>query len=472
MKSTDKMAVPRRHRYDRDTLAFLPAALEIVERPPSPIGRSIAIAIIFMFSLALTWAYFSKTDIIATARGHIVPVGDVKIIQPLETGIVRAVLVKDGQRVRAGDLLVELDPRINRVEQERLRSDLTAEELTIARLRAALGGGGNAVANFRPPPDADPHLVEMQRNFLISELAQHYAKLAALEDQLHQKQAEVAHASATIAKLEATIPITKQILQIRKDLVAKGYVSTLTYLETLQSLIESESDLRIQKAKMGEVKAAYSTSSDMLFEAESEYRSQLFAELAEAQRKAADLQHELKGVMEKARFLRLTSPVDGVVQQLAVHTIGGVVTSAERLLVVVPNDAKLEVEAMLPNRDIGFVHSGQNAEIKLDTFDFTRYGVLHGTVTRVSPDAVPEAQPTKGTDLSPATKEESSGSDKQTNYLIKIALDETSMTINHKVVGLRPGMAATVDIKTGSHSVLSYLLSPLLRYGHESLHER
>jgi len=162
------------------------------------------------------------------------------------------------------------------------------------------------------------------------------------------------------------------------------------------------------------------------------------------------------------------------VQQLAIHTVGGVVTPAQALLVVVPTDSRLEIEAMVSNRDIGFVHTGQQAEIKVDTFNFTRYGLLHGDVLAVSPDAIIRDRPQdRAGDRAPGAQNESSEPrGQELSYSARISLDRSKMQIDDRLVDLSPGMAVTVEIKTGSRRILSYLLSPLLRYRQEILHER
>src|SRR4029450_9766334 len=199
---------PLRRPHDRrgEELAFLPAALEIVETPPSPIGRTIGTTIILLFCAALAWAWWGTIDIVASATGKIVPSGRTKVIQPFETGVVRSIRVQDGQAVKAGDVLIELDPTVNAAERDRLRNDLLAEQLNIARLRAALAGGDDPVADFTPPDDADPALIRTQRQLLLSQVAEHHAKIAALTRQQTQKEAEQATTAGTIHKLERRIP--------------------------------------------------------------------------------------------------------------------------------------------------------------------------------------------------------------------------------------------------------------------------
>jgi hemolysin D len=456
-----------------DELAFLPAALEIVETPPSPIRRLIGATIILLFCAALAWAWWGTIDIVASATGKIVPSGRTKVIQPFETGVVRSIRVQDGQAVKAGDVLIELDPTVNAAERDHLRSDLLAEQLNTARLRAALAGGDDPAADFTPPADADPELISAQRQLLLNQVTEHRAKIAALVRQQAQKEAERATTTATIHKLDTTIPVIQQRVDIRKSLTDRELGSKLTYFEVLQLLVEQQEELGVQKSHLQESEAAVAAIRETRSQAEAEYRHSLSDELAKAAQKANGLAQDLIKAEQRTRLQLLTAPVDGVVQQLAIHTVGGVVTPAQSLLVVVPSDSRLEIEAMVSNSDIGFVHAGQEAEIKIDTFNFTRYGLLHGEVLNVSQDAVIRDRQPDRADRGPGTLNDSSEpKGQELNYSARISLDRTRMQIDERMVNLSPGMAVTVEIKTGSRMILSYLLSPLLRYRQETLRER
>ena len=459
---------PRR----REELAFLPAALEIVETPPSPVGRAIACTIALLFCAALVWAWWGTIDIVASAPGKVVPSGRTKVIQPFETGVVRSILVQDGQTVKAGEVLIELDPTANAAERDHMRNDLLAERLNVARLRAALAG--EPEKDFVPPADADPELVSAQRQLLLNQVTEHRAKIAALLRQEAQKEAEHATTAATIHKLQTIIPVIQSRVDIRKTLVEKELGSKLNYFEVMQLLVEQQEELGVQKSHLKETEAAIAALRETRAQAAAEYGRTLSEELAKAGQKANGLAQDLIKAEQRTRLQQLTSPVDGVVQQLAIHTIGGVVTPAQSLLAVVPSDSHIEIEAMLSNRDIGFVQAGQEAEIKVDTFNFTRYGLLHGQVSNVSPDAViREKQPDRSNDHALGTQNETSEPrGQELNYSARISLDRSEMQIDDRMVKLSPGMAVTVEIKTGSRRILSYLLSPLLRYRQEVLRER
>jgi hemolysin D len=461
---------PRR----REELAFLPAALEIVETPPSPIGRAIGSAIILLFCMALIWAWWGTIDIVASATGKILPSGRVKVIQPFETGVVRSIRVQDGQTVRAGDVLIELDPTANEAERDHLRNDLLAERLNIARLRAALSGGDDPLADLTPPADADPELVSTQRQLLLNQVTEHRAKIAALVRQQAQKEAEHATTAATIHKLETIIPVIQSRVDIRKTLVEKELGSKLSYFEVFQLLVEQQEEFAVQNSHLHETEAAIAAIRETRGQAAAEYRHTISDDLAKAEQKANGLAQDLIKAEQKTRLQLLTAPVGGVVQQLAVHTVGGVVTPAQSLLVVVPSDSRLEIEAMVSNSDIGFVRAGQEAQIKVDTFNFTRYGLLHGEVLSVSQDALIRDRPQERSgDRAPgAASETSEPKGQELNYSARISLDRTRMRIDDRMVNLSPGMAVTVEIKTGSRNILSYLLSPLRRYRQETLRER
>ncbi|WP_407180054.1 HlyD family type I secretion periplasmic adaptor subunit [Bradyrhizobium sp. STM 3562] len=462
----------RRNDYE---LAFLPAALEIAETPPSPIGRAIGATIIAIFCVALAWATFGKVDIVATATGKIIPSGRTKLIQPLETGVVRAINVHDGQQVHAGESLIQLDPTMTAAEQDHVKADLVAAQLDVARLHAALSDGSDPLANFHPPEGATPAQIEMHRQFLISQTSEQRAKLAELDRQWSQKQAERSTVEASIAKLEATIPPLQERVDTRKYLFDKQLGSKLNYLTEYQDLVSQQQDLLIQRSKLKEAEAALAAFKETRDRTAAEFRRTLYDELAKAEQKAAGIAQDAIKAERRTKLQDLVAPVDGIVQQLAVHTVGGVVTPAQVLAVVVPQESHLEIEATLSNEDVGFVHAGQDAEIKVHTFNFTRYGVLHGKVLSVSPDTIAR----DGRDVAePRARAENTSEGRQQQgqddlvYAARISLDQRQLKAGEHVVDLGPGMAVTVEVKTGSRRIIGYLLSPLARYEHDVLRER
>lgn len=455
----------------RDELEFLPAALEIVETPASPAGRVLALTICSFFVVALAWACWSQVDVIAAATGRIIPSNRTKTIQPLEIGVVRAIHVAEGQAVRAGDLLIELDPTTSAAERERLSGELTAVLVEVARLTAAAEGKESA---FVPPARAGGALVTLHRRLLAGMLAEQRARLIGLGQQLAQKAADRAAIAATIAKLEATVPLLAERAAARKTLAEHQTGSRMAWLELQQDLSEMGGELAVQRSRLAEAEAAIAGAVAARGQAEAEFQRSVLGDLAHARDKAASIGQELIKAEQRAGLHRLASPVDGTIQQLQVTTVGGVVTPAQPLMSIVPKDSRIEVEATLQNKDIGFVEPGQPVEIKIDTFNFTRYGLIHGTVTSVSHDAIQRDRPGDArTSQNPAAGGPvPSGAGQDLVFTARIALDQTEMMIEGKPVSLAPGMAVTAEIRTGSRRIVEYLLSPILKYRHEVLRER
>jgi hemolysin D len=455
-------------------LAFLPAVLEIQETPPSPLGRAIAYSIMGVFAVAIAWASFGTVDIVAVAPGKIIPSGRTKTIQPFETSVVRSIRVHDGQNVKTGEVLVELDTTMSAAELGHLRSDLMAGRLEVARLRAALTGTDAPLAAFTPPEGAPAELIEMQRRLLVSQTTEQTAKLAAIDRQIAQKDAERATIKASIDKLEAIITPLQQRVDIHEQLFQKGLGSKITYLTEAQELIGQKQDVLVQQSRYAETDAAVAALVETRSKTVAEYQRSLLDEQAKAEQKVGGLSQDVIKAEQRISFQTLRAPVDGVVQQLAIHTVGGVVTPAQSIMVIVPAESSLEVEAMIPNRDIGFVEAGQDAAIKVDTFNFTRYGLLHGKIVSVSQDAITRDKPQDrgNEDAQGAQSSSSEPKGQELIYAARISLDRSQMAIEDKRVNLSPGMAVTAEIKTGSRTIMSYLLSPLSRYAHDSLRER
>ena len=465
---------PSEQRRSADELAFLPAALEIVETPPSPVGRAIGFSIVAVLAVALAWACIGTVDIVAVAPGKLIPSGRTKTIQPFETSVVRAIYVRDGQTVAAGEHLIDLDTTMSAAELSHLKGDFQSAELDVARLKAALTDNSDPVSAFDAPPDAPPSLVDMHRRFLVSQTAEQNAKIAAIDQQVVQKEAERATSKASIEKLKATLDPLQQRVDIREQLYQKELGSKLQYLTELQELVGQRQEVLVLQSKYGEADAAIGVLVETRAKTIAEYQRTLFEDLSKAEQKVAGLKQDVIKAERHTGLQHLTAPIDGVVQQLAVHTVGGVVTPAQTLMLIVPTESNLEVEAMISNQDIGFVEAGQDAAIKIDTFNFTRYGLLRGKIVSVSQDAIPRNKPPENGNTRAAGAETNSSEPKgqELVYAARVSLERNQMDIDNRRVNLSAGMAVTTEIKSGSRRIISYILSPLMRYEQESFRER
>jgi hemolysin D len=470
------LVAPQRTHTDT-ARQFLPAALEIMETPASPVGRMIGGTIILFFAIAIAWATFGHVDIIATASGKVVPTGRTKTIQPLEPGIVSAIHVRDGDMVSAGAVLIELDQTVTQAERKRAEQDLILAELDVARLSTLRDSFGALATphDLVPPEGAAAADIARTRSTMLAQASEQQTKMASIEQQIAQKNAEAASVEAAVAKIDASLPLVEETASVRRKAMEIQYGNRIAYLEAQTRLVDQQNERIIQERKLAEIKAARQALQEQLGQTKSGFERQALSDLSDAQKKVDEFSQDLIKAERKAEEQILRSPIDGTVQQLAAHTVGGVVTPAQQLMMIVPTESKLEVEAMISNRDIGFVSTGQDAEIKIDTFNFTQYGLIRGKITSVSQDAIVRDRPSdksNNASKSGALADSSEPEGQELLYSARVALAESKMEIEDRVVNLTPGMAVTVEIKTGKRRIIEYLMSPLLRYRQESLRER
>lgn len=397
----------------------------------------------------ILWATFGWIDIVATAQGKIIASGYSKIIQPYETGVIASIHVIDGQVVRRGDVLIELDPTQNRADHDRASNEYRAAKVDAARLRALIAGNNT----FDEPSDGDPQYITLQQQLLRDQMTEYQARVGAAQHLIDQRKAAVDQTKENIRRLEATVPMEAERADAYKKLLEHDAATKLDFLQAEQQRIDKTQELAGQRKKLMQDAAALSEAEKNYRVTVTEFQQTKQAELSTIETKAASLAQDVTKAGQKAELQRLTSPIDGVVQQLAVHTVGGVVTPAQQLLVVVPQDHPVEAEAQVENKDVGFVKEGQPVEIKVETFPFTLYGTIPGKVLSVSDDAA---------------EIEKVG----LIYPTRVSMERSTIQVEGKQVNLSPGMAVTVEIKTNKRRLIEYLLSPLLKSVKESLRER
>lgn len=434
-----------------DEAAFLPAALSLQETPLHPAPRRVALAVCALFIAALIWAIVGKIDIVAVAPGRIVVSDRTKTLQPLEAGVVRRVVVKDGDVVKAGQVLVELDATNatadNASIQEQLSAAFSEERRTAALATAIQSNRVPALAGPAHPSDARDNAQ------LQAEWADINAKLAKLGSEQAHRQAEMATVQELIRKLQATLPMARQREADFNSLIAQGFMSSHAGQDRTRERMEMEGDLATQRARLIEAQAALLETSQSKNAYLAETKRGWSERHAQAASKHEQLAQELSKTEQRSKLTKLTAPVDGTVQQVAIHTEGGVVTPAQVLMVIVPKDATVTTEVVIDNKDIGFVNVGQTAEIKLETFPFTRYGTVQATVTSVVADAVNDEK--KGA-IFPAV----------------LTLSRSAIDVDGKRIAISPGMNVSAEIKTGHRRVIEYLLNPFNKALNESLGER
>ncbi|MEZ5901266.1 MAG: HlyD family type I secretion periplasmic adaptor subunit [Hyphomicrobiaceae bacterium] len=435
----------------REELEFLPAALEVLETPPRPAARLSALTICLFFLSAVLWAIFGRVDTVAVAQGQIVPKSRVKLIQPLETAIVRAIHVQDGQFVKAGDVLIELDPTDAASNYGALRADLTKAQLDAAVTEAL--DSNDPDGNFQPPKDAPSILVEASKAQLHGELEKLAAVLAMQSSDLEEQEASLATYQSQLRKAQSAEPLVEERLAGLEQLNAKNLVRKPDLFATRQQKIDNASEQESARSAIAQTQSRIESRQRKIEEARASFRADVLQRRADALRRIASLEQQLKKEEQRQKDRLLRAPVDGTVLGLAIFTVGGVVSTKDVLLRIVPAESELLLEATVLNQDIGFVEVGQAVEIKLETFPFTRYGLIDGEVREVWRDAIQDEK-------------------KGLVYKAEVSLKQKDIRVGDRWVPLSPGMAAQAEIRTGDRPVIQYFLSPLLRYRSEALRER
>lgn len=427
--------------------AFLPAALEIQETPPRPAGRAIIWIIVVFFVVTIVWASVGHVDIVAVAQGRIIPSGHSKVIQPLEIGTVSAIHVRDGQAVQAGDVLMELDASSAGADVARLEQELHMAEAELYRFSTLARWAEDPATEDRPMPGAAvDHL-------LLSQWREFQQRLTVLQRERDRQIAEQGSAQRQVDKLRNILPIVTSRAVDQKSLADQKLLPKQQYLETEQARLETYHDLQTHKGRVAELQVAVQELDARVAYTQSEFLRQAQERREEARRRVSGARQELVKAKARQKAQTIIAPVSGVVQQLAIHSVGAIVTPAQELMILVPAGETLEVEAMLENKDIGFVKVGQATEVKVDAFPFTKYGSISGQIVDLSNDAIPDE--TRGL-----------------VYKARVRLADSGLMVNGERVALSAGMAVNIEAKTGVRSLIEYFLSPLLRYRDESIKER
>ncbi|MES2951814.1 MAG: HlyD family type I secretion periplasmic adaptor subunit [Pseudomonadota bacterium] len=435
-------------------VAFNPfgsAALAVQSQPPRWAVRMVSLGICAMVGVTLLFACFAKMDIVVSAQGKVIPSGKSKVVQSLEPGVVRSIAVRDGQSVKAGDVMLELDPTSTGADRNRLQRELWEGEADVLRTTTLLEGK----TAFATPTGMPPEIAVNQSAMLQSKSAEQRAKLAALDADIGKRAADTDAIGSTLEQLRNSLPLIQQKHVMRQDLAKTGHVAKTGVIETQLELIGAEKELAVQGNRLKESQASHRAALEQRTQAVAEFRARISGELVDAIKKRDATRQELVKANQRWELQTLHAPIDGIVQQLAVTTVGGVVTAAQPLLTIVPENTPLELEAQVMNRDIGHVKLGQRVINKVETFDFTRYGYIEGEVQWVGTDAVQD--PKLGL-VYPIR--------------IKLAQMQTPNQVNGNTGLVAAGMNVTADIRTDERRLIEYLIAPMLRYKQEAMRER
>lgn len=446
------------HSTDAGALDFAPAVLRAQHENPPPLPRAVLHLVLALFGVMLAWACFGRLDIIAVAQGKLIPGSYVKIVQPADSGVLREILVGDGQEVKAGQVLMRMDTEVTDADRAAVETDLMLRRLQLRRIESELAG-----RPFTARPGDRPDLVQQVA-------AQSLANRKAHESQIESEQAALAKAEQDLngalemeSRLRQTVPIYVETEAAHRDLARDGFISRLALLDKTRERIEKEQELKAQTHQVASLRASIEQSKKRLAQITSAYRQDLQNERAEANAQRLRLEQEAGKQAYRRELLELKAPQDGVVKDLATHTPGTVVSPGTILLTLVPRNDPVKAEVWVANEDAGWVAVNQAAKIKLAAFPFNKYGMISGRVETISPDAA-ELPDTRERDR----KDTRSHVMPPSGFRTLVALDSPYLERDGKQFRVSAGMLVSAEVHLGSRTVMEYLLSPVQKVTHEA----
>lgn len=434
---------------------FKPAVISIQDQPPSPSGRLLLWFVCLIIFLAIGWSFIASIDIISSSQGKIVPIGSIKIIQSNSSGVIKEIRVKDGVFVTAGEVLVVLDTESAIAEKTSLEKSYEAELLKNIRSTAMLESINNL--KIKNPDFSNINIPEstklIQKILFEEEYKKFNSELLIIQEETNQKIHELEGITKNIIQYQKTYDLLNKKLNLVKPLLQEGGISQFQYMEYEERALREENDLNSYITKERQIKAS-------IKENKEKYQSIYITTKREHLLAIEDSYNNMNKIKEDIvkneviiKYGNIKAPVSGFIQELKYHTIGGVVEPAKELLKIVEAGSELEVETFILSKDIGFVQKGMPVAIKLDSFQFTKYGFIHGIVRNISEDAI---------------NDEKLG----LVYPTKIKLDKNYINIDGKNIKLNYGMSLTAEIKTGQRKVIEFFISPIMKHVNESIKER
>lgn len=431
-------------KQTKDKHEFRPLLVEIEERPINPLGRTLLWTIIALIVLASAWLYFAKIDVVVSARGKVIPDGEIKILQPIETGVISSILVKEGEMVKEGQTLMEIDPSVTETDLESKKATLALLEMEMRRLSALIEDKPFDIDDGRY--DATDAATQ-QLIYLTTKLSQEQS-LQMIEKQMQQVREQIGAAEIDIERLtklaENAREHEERLFKVI-DIVARN-----EYESVRKERIDYDDQIRMKRHEVSQLEVKSKELSSQKQYTIQDYNNKLLDELTAKSKEATALKVEVRAIEFKKSKQRITAPVDGYIGKLMVHTIGGVVTPAEKLISVIPKDVPLVIKATVMNQDIGFIKDGMEAAIKIDTYNFQKYGLLRGIVKHISDDSIDDEK------LGPV-------------FEVYIEPTEKTLFVEGETVTLNSGMSVTAELKVGKRRIIEFFIYPMIRYLDEGL---
>lgn len=427
-----------------DLHEFKPLLIEIEDKPLNPLGRIILYLVLAIMVFGTAWLILAKVDVVVSAQGKVIPSGEIKILKPLESGVVSKIFVKESDKVKKGDILIQIDPTVTDASLSSKQDDLAVINSDIALLYALINESNLSKDEINKLNSSQLNLYNSQRQILASTYEGNKAKLNSAKLDIKANESEVNRLSLLLNKEEEA----KARLQKVLDLIAKK-----EYEEVSKNIInlKEQKDIALYRLKESNKKLEEIIEENQ--KAIKTIKSSWIETSLSKEKEKRELSAQINAILFSNKTQQIKSPVDGFVGKLLIHTEGGVVSPNDNLISIVPSDAPLIIKASVLNKDIGFLKLGQEVAIKIDTFSFQKYGLLHGNIIEISKDAI---------------EDEKLG----LIYEIKIKPKSLDIKVEGETKQLEIGMSVIAEVKTGKRRVIELFIYPIIKYMDEGLSVR
>ena len=430
--------------HPNDLHEFKPLLIEIEDKPLNPLGRIILYLVLATMVFGTAWLILAKVDVVVSAQGKVIPSGEIKILKPLESGVVSKIFVKESDRVKKGDILIQIDPTVTDASLSSKQDDLAVINSDIALLYALINESNLSKDEINKLNSSQLNLYNSQRQILASTYESNKAKLNSAKLDIKANESEVNRLSLLLNKEEEA----KVRLQKVLDLIAKK-----EYEEVSKNIINLKEQRDIALYRLKESNKKLEEIIEENEKAIKTIKSNWIETSLSKEKEKRELSAQINAILFSNKTQQIKSPVDGFVGKLLVHTEGGVVSPNDNLISIVPSDAPLIIKANVLNKDIGFLKLGQEVAVKIDTFSFQKYGLLHGNIIEISKDAI---------------EDEKLG----LIYEIKIKPKSLDIKVDGEIKRLEIGMSVIAEVKTGKRRVIELFIYPIIKYMDEGLSVR
>ena len=432
----------------KDRHEFKPLLVELEDSPTSPLARWLFWILTVMMIFIVSWLYFAKVDVVVSARGKVIPSGEIKVVQPIESGIVKKILVKEGDLVKKGQVVMEIDPSVTETNLESKITNAKLLNIEVERLKALISNRRFSINKFQ---EVTPNVIKTQTSLYNSTKQSQQQQINLVRKQLEQAREQLNSLKSDISRINQLYNITKKREQ--KLFLVLDIIARKDYELVYNQMIDYEQQLAMKRHEALGIKAKISELNQQIKLIKEEYKNKLLEELTQKRKELTVLNAEVASIKFQNAKQLIKSPVNGYISKLLVHTEGGVVTPAEKLMMIIPKDAPLIFKVTVLNQDIGFVKKDMNVSVKIDTFSFQKYGLIEGTVIHVADDAIEDEK------MGPI-------------YEILIQPHDYFLEYGREKFAINSGMSITAEMKVGKRRVINFFIYPLIRYLDEGMSVR